>query len=231
MKVSVIIPFYGKWELVHQRLNELYKFVHPATDMEIILINDKPEDKEPNGVGWWQQMGAMNVRYFHNKKNLGFGGAMNKGARKAKGEALIFLSNDVVIGGDFVRDIIGALTVDNQRLIGNVVYTHDTGWNYLTMKNRKKTLFPYAEGYLLACTREIWEDLGGFDPIYYPYDYEDVDLSTQVIHKGYNLYALNSKYIRHMSGQTVRTVNANREETTRKHQKKFIEKWSKILDE
>jgi GT2 family glycosyltransferase len=120
--------------------------------------------------------------------------------------------------------------VDNQRLIGNVVYEFDTGWNYLKMRNGKKVLFPYAEGYLLACTKDVWEDLGGFDPIYFPYDFEDVDISTMAIHKEYKLFALNSPYIRHLSGQTVSQVNPRREEVTRINQQKFISKWSKILD-
>jgi GT2 family glycosyltransferase len=230
MKISLIMPFYGKWEMTHQRLNELYKFIHPAVNLEIILINDKPQDDEPNGVGWWQKMGALKVRYFRNDENLGFGGSMNRGASKAEGDVLIFFSNDVVVSGDFVTQIIGALSVDSQRFIGNVVYDFDTGWNHLKMRDGKKILFPYAEGYLLACTKEVWEDLGGFDPIYYPYDFEDVDISTTALHKGYNLFALNSPYIRHLSGQTVSQVNPRREDVTRLNQQKFISKWSKILD-
>jgi GT2 family glycosyltransferase len=225
------MPFYGKWDMTHQRLNELYKFIHPSVNMEVILINDKPDDETPNGVGWWQKMGAMNVRYLRNKENLGFGGSMNLGASKAVSDILVFFSNDVVVTGDFITQIIGALSVDNQRLIGNVVYDFDTGWNYLKMRNGKKVLFPYAEGYLMATTKVVWEDLGGFDPIYFPYDFEDVDISTMAIHKKYRLFALHSPYIRHLSGQTVSQVNPRREEITRANQQKFIGKWSKILDE
>lgn len=232
MKVSLIMPFYGKWEMTHQRLNELYKHIHPSVSMEIILINDKPDDKSCNGaVKWWEQMGAMKVRYFKNKENLGFGGSMNKGARKAKGKILIFFSNDVIVSGDFITQIIGALSVDKRRFIGNVVYTHDTGWNNLQMRNRKRVLFPYAEGYLLACTKDVWDDLGGFDSIYYPYDFEDLDASTMAIHRGYKLFALNSPFVWHMSGATIRQVNPRREEVTRENQQKFISKWSEILNE
>jgi GT2 family glycosyltransferase len=228
MKVSLIMPFYGKWQMTHQRLMEIYQHVSPPTRMEIILINDNPDDREPNTAGWWQQETRLKVRYFHNKKNLGFGGSMNKGAEKAKGDILIFFSNDVVVSGDFVAEIIGALTVDDQRFIGGRYLDFNTGWNHISI-NRKMTLFPYVEGWLIACTREVWEDLGGFDPIYYPYDYEDIDLSTMAIHKGYKLFGLSSKYLRHLSGVTIRNVNPYREGTTLENKQKFQTKWSEIL--
>lgn len=230
MKINIILPFYGKWELVHQRLNELYKFVHPSANLKVIIVNDKPDDNSANGaIKWWKDHMPLNIKYIHNDENLGFGGAMNRGAEEAKKGILIFLSNDVVISGDFIVEIIGALSEDNQQLIGDTLYDWDTGWNNLVMKDRKKILFPYLAGYLLACTNKVWSDLGGFDSIYYPYDYEDVDLSTTAIHKGYKLRALNSKYVRHISGATIRVVNPLREKVTLENQKKFISKWSEIL--
>ena len=229
MRASLIMPFYGKWAMTHQRLGELYKFVNPSALKEIVLINDKPGDCKRKEVAFWGNIDTMNIKYHHNKENLGFGGSMNKGAELATGKILVFFSNDVVVSGDFLTQIIGALSVDKRRFVGNILYDYPTGWNFLPIKLPGKTLFPYLGGDLLACTSKCWEELGGFDPIYYPYDFEDVDICTMAVHKGYKLFALNSPYVRHMSGTTIREVNSNRENITKKNQQKFIKKWKELL--
>ena len=81
----------------------------------------------------------------------------------------------------------------------------------------------------MCFTRDVWDDLGGFDPIYEKFDAEDVDISTMALIKGYTLRPLNSRKLHHMSGQTVRKYYPNREEYTRKNLKRFQKKWSRVL--
>ena len=225
--VSIVIPFYNNWTLTHQRMMELYTYV--SIPIEIILVNDCSADENvKGGMGWWKTQNKHRVICIDNPKNLGFGGSMNVGANRATEDILIFLSNDVQMFGDIVTPIVNVLEENALRLVGNEIYIGDTGWNVLNI-NGKRKLFPYLAGYLLACTKEVWKDLGGFDDIYAPYDVEDIDISTMATHKGYDLHALNMSFVYHMSGQTIRKVNPKREEVTRRNLKKFQEKWSKIL--
>ena len=225
--VSIIIPFLGRWDLVHQRMNELYRFV--SDPVEIVLVNDFSQDPSIDGsVAWWQQSKIQHsVVYVKNEQNLGFGGSMNKGCAVATGDVLILLSNDVIIQGNFVDTILSE--INDEALFGGVLRDYDTGWNKFTFMGKQK-MFIYLEGWLLSCTRNVWDDLGGFDPIYSPYDMEDVCLSTTAIHKGYNLVAINFP-VSHMSGQTIRKLNPDRESMTRRNQQRFVEKWSAILGE
>lgn len=228
MKPSIIIPFYGKWSLTQARLTELYKYV--IDPVEIVLVDDFSRDESiDKNVYWWQTNGKHKITYVHNPENLGFGMSMNHGVRASSGDLIILLSNDVQINGNFLPIIQDKFRTEGKFILCGELHGWDTGWNVLEI-NGKKRLFPYAAGWFIACTRDAWDDIGGFDPIYGKFDYEDVDLSTTAIQKGYRIIPLNLKYmLRHFSGQTVRAKYPNREKFTLENQRIFIEKWSKIL--
>lgn len=225
MKTSIIIPFFNKWNLTHARMMELYK--HAPTDVEIVLVDDASTDEDcAGGVAWWQKrVNKHTIRYYKNETNLGFGGSMNKGAKiaiKNGADAIVLLSNDVVISGDFVTEIVTILNQDNSVFIGGQLLDIDTGWNKIG--NR---VFPYLNGWLLACSSETWLDIGGFDERYKPYDFEDVDISTTAIQKGHKLVELKNQCFRHIGGQTA-GYNEARVNITKANREKFIEKWKNV---
>jgi GT2 family glycosyltransferase len=232
VKVSIVIPFYGKWELVHARLMELWSHSlqkHP--DSEVILIDDaspdakKPSDEYLGGVKWWQDgLLANRLRYFRNKDNLGFGGSMNKGAKIAirnGANAIILLSNDVTVMGDIVKDVATLLELDRNIVIGGEVLYNDTGWNNL----ENCGVVPYANGWFLAFDAGVWEQLGGFDPAYGKFDYEDLDLSTTAQLLGMKLVPIATK-LRHAGGQTIKDLPRSRMDQTMKNRVIWRQKWA-----
>lgn len=236
MKTAIVIPYLNHWDLVHARLGELYKFA--PKDCEIVLVDDASTDPDCiTGAAFWQKQASrmdMKIRYYKNSTNLGFGGAMNIGAKIARvnhADITIFHSNDVVIYGDYISPIRELLLSDPKTLIGGELVWWAAGWNEFD-HNGKKVVIPYLNGWLLACmTKGFWKDLGGFDLRYGKYDYEDVDLSTQALYMGYNLQALNSKYLAHMGAATIRELNTDRLQVTIEHRKLYEHKWIPRLDE
>ena len=228
-RVSIILPFYGKYELVMARLYEMNLYLKEPC--EIVLVNDaSPDDSFEGNLAWWQNLKKHEVKYVKNPENLGFGGSMNRGAKKATGEFLIFLSNDVQVSGDFVSPTIERLTENPKRLVGGRLIDWPAGWNeFGTPKD--KIVIPWLEGWFLAATRVGWEELGGFDPIYGRFDYEDLCLSTMALWLGYELAPLNLPSLRHMSGQTIMSLNIDRRKITDANKAKYIEKWGNKLPE
>jgi GT2 family glycosyltransferase len=203
---------------------EYHKFL--SDEIEIILVNDASTDRDcDGGVGFWQKADTrQKIRYMKNEENLGFGGSMNRGAKLSKRDILVFLSNDVVVSGNFIEQIEKEIENEENILIGGRVLYWDTGWNVVN-----NTIFPYCEGWLLACTKEVWDNLGGFDPRYAPYDYEDVDLSATAIELGYRLVGLNSPHLRHIGGQTA-NYDEKRLSITHRNKALFFKKWKDKVD-
>jgi len=218
---SIIIPFFDHWDLTHKRLFELYKFI--PQEVEIVLVDDcSTEEVEiKGGVGWWQK-NRPNIKYIRNKENLGFGGSHNRGAKVASGNILVFLSNDVEVSGDFIKTLDGRI-FDNL-LIGNRIIDWKAGWNEVN-----GYVIPYLEGYFLACSKQVWVELGGFDLRYGKYDYEDVDLSMRTLELKYSLVSLETQMLRHLGGRTIYALKADRLEQTKKNREIFIDKWQDKL--
>jgi GT2 family glycosyltransferase len=224
MLASLIVPFYNKIQLVHQRMFEFNQYL-PQEDIEIILVNDgSTEDGIDGIVGFWQKsVGKHRIPYLKNKKNMGFGYSMNYGASKANGDILVFYSDDVVANGDFIYEIGYLLAGEDRVLVGGELLDFDTGWNKFNGR-----VVPYLNGWLLACTRTAWGELGGFDPRYGISDAEDIDLCMTAVQKGFRLEPLRRNHLFHMGGQTA-GYGPEREKRTRENLKKFEKKWWKEL--
>ena len=228
-KYSFIMPFFNRWELTLQRLNEFRKFL--PDDCEIVLVDDCSTDESvKKGIAFWQKSGVSRHKllYKRNTENVGFSCSMNNGTKVATGEIFVFYSNDVIMSGNIVPELDEKFTEKNI-LVGHQLLWWDTGWNKFTF-NGKDRIVSYLGGYFIACSREDWKQLE-WDERYAPYDYEDVDLSLQATILGYNLVEVPTPALKHLSGQTISKINPNREEITKRNRIKFIDKWSEKLRE
>lgn len=231
MLTSIVIPFFNRWDLTHQCLFDVFKNVS-KTDVEIILVDDcSTEQSVLGGVQWWQNLtGGHTIRYHRHDKNKGFGESMNDGCKLADGDIVVLLSNDVRVSGDFIPPIRGILQDTPKTLLGNEFLNQPTGWNEFEIEG-KKGYIPYVNGWFIACTKDAWKELGGFDKLFGSFDYEDVDLSVKALTLGYNLKGLDLPFLRHLGGQTVYPLYPNRQEYTTKNRQLFISKWGNKIAE
>ena len=243
MKTSIILLQYNRYDLTHARLMELYHTVPVNSDSVIVVMDDaSPElkDGDIKGMKWWQENARpdLPIDCRKNAENLGFGGTCNAGAKTAinthDADIVVFLSNDVIVRGDFITPIKKIIENNPKSFIGGRVLYYDTGWNTFDFDG-KRTVIPYCEGWLLACTSDAWKELGGFDPIFHPYDMEDIDISLMATSLGYDLVGLDLPYLQHISGATIAKVNPNRQAITIRNKQRFYDKWKErwpeILDE
>lgn len=220
MKVSIVIPIYNKWGLTHQALFDIYSKCSPVH--EVIVVDDCSTDSDVyTGIQWWKNTELLGLRYVKLSENVMFLRASNIGMKKATGDVIILLSNDVRLHRDIVFPIVDRLKQNPETLIGGRYLDWDTGWNQFN-----GTIFPYLEGWLLAATRDGWQSLGYFDERFAPSDYEDMDLSTTARSNGYSLYTLPSDLTTHIGAQSI-GYNPNREKITKANKEKFKQKWIK----
>lgn len=218
MKVSFIIPIYKNFHLTNQILVDIQE--HSYSVDEIVIVDDYGHDPETdNGLEWWVNNSGLNIKVVKPPENLGFLKASNLGESVATGDIIVQISSDVRIEDDLANLVFQTLSENPKRLIGGIVYLDSTGWNEFNGK-----VYPYAEGWLLACTKKAWKEIG-FDERYSPNDFEDVDTSTIALSLGYELVPLNNPKIRHIGAQTIGYTEARRELTER-NREKFRLKWS-----
>lgn len=221
MKVSIVIPTYNRYDLLHQLLFDIYQkcsLVH-----EVLVVDDcSPDPAVMDGLRWWKEQKLIPIRHIKLNKNVMFLRASNEGMKRAEGDMILLISTDVRIHKDVVGFIDGS---DPKELLlfGGRLLDWDTGWNTFG-----KRTFPYLEGWFLAAHADIWKKLNYFDDRFAPSDMEDVDISTAAIENGYSLAPLPPDYLSHIGGQSI-GYNPAREAITLANKEKFRRKW--ILNE
>ena len=224
--VSIVIPMYNNWHLTHAILFDILQY-NSSVD-EIILINNGcTEQAVFDGIRWWRETSKQlpQIRIYNIKENVGFLKACNKGVPSATGDVVILVSNDVRMQYDVASLARNVFKKDSKLIMGGILYENSTGWNEFTYKGKSR-IFKYLEGWLLIFTKSAWEDVGGFDERYVPNDYEDVDISTSWLAKGYTLASLSSDKVRHLGAQTIGFSN-ERQALTERNREKFRKKWLK----
>lgn len=220
--LSIVIPFYNKWELTHSCLWRVYN--SGLRPKEIILVNDASTDIDFNGgIEWWKNATDFNIRYTKNSENKGFGESMNKGAFAADGDLLLLLSNDVeVINRNPIDTAINKFNSVDKVFIGAEIIDFDSGWNTFN-----GLTIPYLAGHFLMTKKEDFIVIGGFDPIYSPVDFEDIDITVRYLLHEFLLFSVGSLFIRHLFGGTIREKYGDgRLEITKTNKEKFRNKWT-----
>lgn len=224
VKVSVITPVWNKSDLTNKFLFQNWQLYRERPGVEFVIIDNGSTDNTAQILQGWQAMMATTghlvagqLHVITNEDNRGFGPANNQGVTVARGEVLVFISNDAIIEGPYLPESLEGHARD--MLIGPQVFRHDTGWNKFG-----DTIIPYVAGWCVICHRDTWQELGGWDERFVPCDYEDVDLSLAATKKGIALQQTPLP-LSHLSGQSAQHLEGGRLAITLKNQALFKEKW------
>ncbi|MFH1712148.1 MAG: glycosyltransferase family 2 protein [Patescibacteria group bacterium] len=90
--ISILIVHTYELKTLRQTLRGIRRAA-PQLDFEIIIIDNNPAA----GLEKILKREFPDVRYLHNEKNLGFGGAMNVGIRESKGEYVLIFNPDIIV--------------------------------------------------------------------------------------------------------------------------------------
>jgi GT2 family glycosyltransferase len=168
---------------------------------EIIVIDNGSTD----GGDVVVREGFPRVRLVRNAENIGFAAACNQGAALARGEVLAFLNQDTRVQPGWLDGLLAPLDLDPQvgLTTSKLLYMEQPDrvnlcgqdLHYSGLTFGRAALQPAARltegspvgavsGGAFAIRKDLWDQLGGFDPDYFMY-YEDTDLSWRAWLAGY----------------------------------------------
>lgn len=128
--------------------------------------------------------------------NRGVAPGWNAAARAADGDVLVFCNDDVELGAGSLARLAEALDADEQAgVVGPVGSRWDVaGARHLDWvraeAGAERAECEVVSGFLFACRRSTWEAVGGFDELYAPASWEEVDFCTAVRAHGLRCYAV-----------------------------------------
>jgi GT2 family glycosyltransferase len=209
MDISIIIPNYNGAEILKKNLPKVLNSVRDYKEgkVEIIIPDDPSTDNSKEVI----EKFIASIKEKHvtgktisnsTKKESGFSKNVNRGVALASGDILILLNSDVSPHKDFLKPLlkhfddgivfaVGCMdesieegkTILRGRGIGRWqrgFLMHDKG------RNDKDTTL-WVSGGSGAFRKSMWDRLGGLDPLYNPFYWEDIDLSYRALKAGYKL--------------------------------------------
>jgi len=108
--ISIIVPTYNRKETLKTVLTSAFRQNYPSDRMEIIVADDGSTDGTSDMVRKLKENSPVKLSYFK-QKHMGFraGAARNLGAKKAKGDVLVFINDDIFLDKNFIRNHIFSL--------------------------------------------------------------------------------------------------------------------------
>lgn len=200
--ISVIVLAHDKSSLTRRCLEAL---LPSRRELEVVLVDNASTDDTPTLAREYEAHFAA-FRYHRSPRNLSFAVANNGAARGARGQTLLFLNNDVIVGAGAVESLVEhartgspAGAVAGARLLfpGMETIQHagmrQMLWGYVSnlgtlaprgepALNRAGEIFAVT-GAMLALPRLLFAGIGGFDERY-RWGYEDVDLCLKARSSG-----------------------------------------------
>jgi len=190
-QISMIIPAYNAANTIQICINSISTQNYPASDREIIIINDGSSDATAKNLKLIAQ--KEHVRIYTHEKNKGLAAARNTGIRHSRGDLLIFLDADMEIPPNFIREhlkfqqaekTVGVLSA----LLPAPECTPDKYQRYLYESRRGALKYPLAKPlpyhvFLFNCTsvkKSAIALVGFFDENITHYGGEDTDYAYQL---------------------------------------------------
>ena len=193
MKISVIVTNWNGLKLLKKFLEKVIQNSPEA--QEIILADDASTDKSLIFVKKLQ-IKYPKLKVITHKKNIGFSRNSNQAAKKAVGDLLVFLNNDINPHRGYIKNSLKHFRDPKVIGVGFSELGHENygsiywknGYIQLRPGYSKKThISAWVSGGSSIIRKEYFLKLGGFDNIYEPFYFEDFDFGFRAWRSGYTL--------------------------------------------
>ncbi len=198
--ISIIIPTYNGRHLLAQTLAHNLRALESPT-IEWIVSDDGSDDDTAE----WMAEHFPSVKVVKSLQNRGFSVTAHRGALAATSEILFFLNNDMKISDlDLSRLLDELACPDIFAIVPTIIRPSKDNafesitWGYfkggwLTPESYPPESVDIAEsrpilwacGGAMAVRRDRYFALGGFDPLFSPFYFEDLDLSYRAWQRGW----------------------------------------------
>jgi glycosyltransferase involved in cell wall biosynthesis len=218
MKVSFIIPSYNNL----QHLKNVYASIQKhEPQSEIILLDDGSND----GTWEWMQevetLPGNKTRIIRSEERVGHTILYDKGIELATNEVVGILHADMIIGPNYIKNLIKHLkpgkVVCATRIEpplhpeGKEKIIRDFGMDFdtLNIDTFEKFVLEIQDEFKNQTTKGMFapwilyksdfQAIGGHDPIFAPFPYEDSDIFQRWILKGYELIQSRDSFVYHLT--------------------------------
>jgi len=189
--ISIIIPAYNSEKTIGDCLKVLSSQNYPKNKYEVIVVDDGSIDNTKNIVKKFRKF------KFIEQNHNGPAVARNLGAKKSKGEIILFTDSDCIPSKNWIRNMVKPF--ENKEIVG-VQGTYKT-YNKKSLiarfagyeieqrheKLKKQKYIDFIGTFSAGYRRKIFSKFGGFDIIFKMASGEDTELSFKLSNENFKM--------------------------------------------
>lgn len=212
--ITVVIPNYNGRLLLERFLPSVFSSLAFAeVDFEFIVVDDCSTD---NSVAFLQQEYPQ-IRILQNKKNIGFSKTCNSGIMEAKGTYTLLLNSDIKLTPPYIKKCLdGFVNRNTFAVMGQAIddspnpQTTGIFFKQKTFSIKKYPNLTTNETHFISGANTLFDtkklqEIGGFNPIFSPYYFEDDDLSYRAMLEGWKSYFIKDALCYHLGSSTIKS--------------------------
>lgn len=184
------------------------------------------------------------IKLIANTENVGAPFARNQGLKVAKGEYIMFFDNDIVATKNWLDilvdhaknnpdiGLIGPVSnyVSGAQFVPNSDFKDLNEMQFfaeelLLSKRGRLTYFPRLILFAMFARHELVEKIGGFDPLYGKWGFEDDDYCLRALIAGFKLVIAEDVFIYHKGSSTSQSANIDYNKLLEENWENFKKKW------
>ena len=209
--IDIIIPSYNAGGLLKKNLPQVLKN-SPQVGKIIIVDNGSTDDTQE------VKKLSPKITIIHNQKNQFFTIAVNQGFQASKANLVVLINNDVLPQKDYIRNALKyfkdpkvfAVTFNEKHSSWPQVSWENGKYQYTQGKDKTKPIYSaWGSGGSAIFKRTIWNQLEGFNEIYSPGYWEDIDISWRAWKKGFKVVWEPTAKVIHQHESSFKKLNQN----------------------
>lgn len=249
-KILIVIPNYNGYSLISKNLPKIDETLKKRKDTKIVIVDDGSKTEEIKKLQDFVNNSKFNipVELIRHKTNQGFSSAVNTGAFSQESDYILFLNSDAVPEEDFLDRLIQRF-VENPKLFAVGCMDKSIEPDGVVLRGRgigiwKRGILTHKKGDVDEKTDTFWVSGGssmmdekkfkkikGFDTIFNPFYWEDIDLSYRAQKAGYELFFDKSCVVEHRHEEgAIKTHYKKNKINTTAYRNQFIFLWKTITD-
>lgn len=248
MKINIVIPNFNGAKLITKNLPSVLGSLENYPDSIITIVDDGSDEVDFQKLkDFISGLNERKINLIRNEENKGFSSTVNKGAFSKDADLLVILNSDVSPEKNFLEPVINDFQ-NNDKLfgVGCLDKSEEKGkiilrgrgigfWrrgfvNHKKGETEKKDTF-WVSGGSCVIKAKLFKEFGGYDEIYNPFYWEDIDLSYRARKAGYELMFENKSVVahRHFEG-SIKKHYSKFAVTKIAYRNQFIFIWKNITD-
>ncbi|MEO6096371.1 MAG: glycosyltransferase [Fibrobacteria bacterium] len=237
--VSIVILGFNQVEYTKKCIESIRK--HTRQKYELILIDNGSKD---GTEAFFRSIAGAKV--IRNPENLGVSKGWNQGMRVASGEYILILNNDIIVGPDWLENMVRLAESDpsiglvgprsnyiaGPQIVANVPYKTEAEIQpFIRAWQEEHSLaaseFGFIKGFCHLMPRRVFAKVGFYDERFGKGNFEDDDYCLRVRYHGFRALFADDVFIHHYGSVSFNQESVDWRALMIENQKKYEAKWAK----